>query len=267
MRAVADGKVSVIQPVPDPDPKKGFGGALLLEHPLEDGTTNYSLYAHLSRIHVATGQEVSRGKVIGEVGDTGFATGPHLHLVIKDRPGPTGGYSGANFAGDEVMVDGTRYHRPSLFIERRRQAPADGQATVVGTGVTGLSLRAAPGLAAGRLRVIPEGSRVTVLAGVQYATGHSWRQVRHDGEEGWVAGQYLSFIAPAGSPPAVPGNLKQLAADGVTPLATQTETVERTVRLAARSRPSLRCARRAAPLSGPRTKAATSAPASRCRWL
>lgn len=41
-----------------------------------------TLYAHLSSISVAKGQSVSTGQVVGFAGDTGYATGPHLHFTV-----------------------------------------------------------------------------------------------------------------------------------------------------------------------------------------
>ncbi len=56
-----------------------YGNAILLDH--GDGTTSF--YAHLSEILVKIDEKVKKGEVIGEVGETGNATGPHLHLEIR----------------------------------------------------------------------------------------------------------------------------------------------------------------------------------------
>jgi len=40
------------------------------------------LYCHLSAFHVGSGDAVTPGQVVGLVGETGLATGPHVHLQI-----------------------------------------------------------------------------------------------------------------------------------------------------------------------------------------
>lgn len=57
-----------------------FGNYIILSHDLGKMT---SVYAHLSKITVDRYQYVKKGDVIGYVGQTGKATGPHLHFEIR----------------------------------------------------------------------------------------------------------------------------------------------------------------------------------------
>lgn len=58
---------------------KFYGNTVIIDH----GFNIFSYYNHLSVLSVETGQTVSTGEKIGEVGSTGYATGPHLHFNIK----------------------------------------------------------------------------------------------------------------------------------------------------------------------------------------
>ncbi len=57
---------------------EGYGKAVVIEHKFGYKT----VYAHLSVIKVKQGQKVSRGDVIGLMGNTGTTTGPHLHYEV-----------------------------------------------------------------------------------------------------------------------------------------------------------------------------------------
>lgn len=57
----------------------GYGNVVIVRHNNKHST----VYAHLSRIHVRKGQNVTQGQVIGAVGSTGWSTGPHLHFEFR----------------------------------------------------------------------------------------------------------------------------------------------------------------------------------------
>jgi murein DD-endopeptidase MepM/ murein hydrolase activator NlpD len=57
------------------------GNAIVIDH----GLGVFSGYYHMSEIEVAEGQSVKKGQIIGRVGETGMATGPHLHWEIRIR--------------------------------------------------------------------------------------------------------------------------------------------------------------------------------------
>ena len=64
--------------------KSAYGNLVEVDH----GYGYVTRYAHLSKILVRPGQTVSRGELIGEVGNTGKSTGPHLHYEVRFRGQP-----------------------------------------------------------------------------------------------------------------------------------------------------------------------------------
>ena len=56
-----------------------LGNYIIVKHP-----SGYStVYGHLNKILVKRGKIVRKGEIIGRVGQTGRATGPHLHFEIR----------------------------------------------------------------------------------------------------------------------------------------------------------------------------------------
>lgn len=64
--------------------KQGYGNSVIINH----GFGYKTLYAHMHKIRVRTGQQVTRGQVIGTVGNTGKSTGPHLHYEVHYQGKP-----------------------------------------------------------------------------------------------------------------------------------------------------------------------------------
>ena len=73
VRAVGDGVVEYA------GPKGGYGNVVILRHHGQYAT----VYAHLSRVAVRKGARVAQNDTIGAVGQTGWATGPHLHYEFR----------------------------------------------------------------------------------------------------------------------------------------------------------------------------------------
>ena len=129
VRATGDGSVAFAAR------RGGYGNLVEVQHP-----NGYSTrYAHLSRIApgVFAGRTVSQGDVIGYVGMTGLATGPHLHYEVRRRGRPVDPESVAD-AGPSVdlgLAPAWRRERrhlarlrakaPTLLSTRRRGVSGD----------------------------------------------------------------------------------------------------------------------------------------------
>lgn len=62
----------------------GYGKVIILDH----GASVATLYGHLSSIQVGSGDKVTRGQAIGQIGSTGLSTGPHLHFEVRRNGAP-----------------------------------------------------------------------------------------------------------------------------------------------------------------------------------
>ena len=75
IRATGNGKITLR------GVKGGYGNTVIIQH----GSAYSTLYAHMSRFArgIAVGKRVKQGQIIGYVGQSGLATGPHLHYEFR----------------------------------------------------------------------------------------------------------------------------------------------------------------------------------------
>src|SRR5207247_7986238 len=95
---------------------------------LDIGDNRYALYAHMQpgSLRVKPGDRVRRGQVLGLVGNSGNATGPHLHFHISDANSPLGSeglpYSFQSF---EVQGKGWGWKAGSTSEKREMEMPLE----------------------------------------------------------------------------------------------------------------------------------------------
>ena len=77
--AAADGKVAY-----SGNGMRGYGRVVVIKHPNDLST----VYAHNSKLLVRMGDSVEQGQTVAKVGQTGRATGPHLHFEVRRRGVP-----------------------------------------------------------------------------------------------------------------------------------------------------------------------------------
>ncbi len=91
------------------DPRRAFGNHVILDH----GSGVWSFLAHLRQgsIRVEKGKRMEAGQAIGELGSSGYVSGPHLHFQFMDGPDP--------LTASPLPIE--------LDIEGRRYAPQSGE--------------------------------------------------------------------------------------------------------------------------------------------
>ncbi len=82
VNTIADGKVIAVGPA------TGYGKWVVVDHGVINGTRVTSEYVHLSSWNVSYGQIVKQGQVIAKSGNTGYSSGPHLHITIREGAFP-----------------------------------------------------------------------------------------------------------------------------------------------------------------------------------
>jgi murein DD-endopeptidase MepM/ murein hydrolase activator NlpD len=93
----------------------GYGKEVVIDH----GYGYKTIYAHLHQINVDKGDKVSRGEVIGTLGNTGRSTGPHLHYEVRKNNRPVDPF---NYYFNDITAD---QYEKMIAVSARNRKPMD----------------------------------------------------------------------------------------------------------------------------------------------
>ena len=122
------------------DARMGWGNVVLIRHIyMERGQlqTVDSMYAHLDRILVREGQQITRGQQVGTIGTNHGMYVAHLHFEIRKNLNI--GINRSAFKRDLL-----NYYRPGQFISARRKLPGGGRSAMITINTYTLGTLAAP---------------------------------------------------------------------------------------------------------------------------
>jgi murein DD-endopeptidase MepM/ murein hydrolase activator NlpD len=104
--ATSDGMAENVPTDPPPPEDVATATGNHVVQALDDG--HFALYAHLQpgSLRVQPGDEVTRGQVLGLVGNSGNSTEPHLHFHVMDGPSPLGS-NGLPYVFDHFLLQAT----------------------------------------------------------------------------------------------------------------------------------------------------------------
>lgn len=122
------------------DARMGWGNVVLIRHVfMEKGSlqTVDSMYAHLDKILVREGQQITRGQQVGTIGTNRGMYVAHLHFEIRKNLN-----IGLNRSA--FKRDLTNYYKPGPFIAARRKLPGGGRSAMIVTNTYSTGKISAP---------------------------------------------------------------------------------------------------------------------------
>jgi murein DD-endopeptidase MepM/ murein hydrolase activator NlpD len=109
------------------DARRGWGNVVIVRHPYISGgklRTIDSFYAHLERVTVREGQQITKGVQVGTIGTNRGMYTAHLHFEIRQNLSI--GINRSAFRNDLV-----NYHKPTQFIKAHRKLAGGGRSAMV----------------------------------------------------------------------------------------------------------------------------------------
>lgn len=194
----------------------GYGQTVIIDH----GNGISTRYGHMSQIWVTVGQHVQRAQPIGVSGQTGNATGPHLHFGVYINSSWTAidpwGWQGSGadpwpYDEGNLWIGGNPLNPQPSAPTNVHASAGDGVATVSwtapsfdgGTAITGYRVTASPG---GATLTVGGGSTTATLTGLTDGTAYTFQVVATDSNWNAVVGSNAGSGLPSTSPASASSN-------------------------------------------------------------
>ena len=165
--------------------KGGFGNYVRIK---EDGTENRIYLAHLEKIYVKVGQKVTYTNVVGLMGSTGNASGPHTHVEIKVYQNGVAikKLNPATYMG--IPNELGTYNSKNYQITSQATSQAPKQTQVLKTLARNTNLREEPNTKSNATLYLANTTLYVLQSGVAQADGYTWDKVRIriNGKEGYM---------------------------------------------------------------------------------
>lgn len=159
--------------------KGGFGNYVRIK---EEGTENRIYLAHLDKIYVKIGQKVTYTTVVGLMGSTGNATGPHTHIEIREFKNGKAikKINPANYMGIPNKI--------GIYNSSNYQIVTQKSNMEMKTLAKNTNLRTKPNTKADATLYLANTTLYVLQAGVAEADGYIWDKVRIrvNGKEGYM---------------------------------------------------------------------------------
>ena len=182
----------------------GNGNYVKLQH--SDGLTSYYLHMKKGTVQVKVGQSVTCGQRLGQVGSSGYSTGPHLHFQVNKSSARD------PFLNSDWVSRGNYLGHPSTTCSGGSPPPPPppppSNCTHVKTyrlGGSTLRIRASSNTSSSIVGAVPEGKCLKVQSrstnGQSIFGDKTWYKISYGGKTGWISGYYAQCSNCGGPPP------------------------------------------------------------------
>ena len=182
--AIGNGVVSYAGWESASNTKQGFGRYVSVKYDVTSNGFKKVFFAHLNSINVSIGQNINNATVLGVMGSTGFSTGPHTHVEIREY----------NASGKliKILNPATYMGVPNLYttIDSANYRIQTGEDSVSNRykiiTKNGVNLRESYTINSNKIAAIPYNTEISVID-TYNGSNWFWGKTNYNSKTGWFA--------------------------------------------------------------------------------